>query len=64
MGGAGGGVKTRARIAQLVVCWARCVCDAVLWVQPSSESLVEGIFSLGVNMGSDSIPLKLCTMRA
>ena len=35
---------------------------SVLWIQPFSELLVED-FSLGVNMGSDSIPPKLFQVR-
>ena len=31
----------------------------VSWIQTSSQSQVEGTFSLGVDMGSDSIPPKL-----
>ena len=39
--------------------------DAVSWVRPSSEENYSGRgdFSLGVTMGSDSIPLKLSWMR-
>ena len=53
-------------IAQLVVCWARCpawcrvVGSILLWGDFFFP--VERIFSLGANMGSDSIPPKLFRM--
>ena len=51
-----------AGIAQSAVCWARCP-DAVSWVRSYYELPVRVFFSLGVNMGSDSIPTKLYRMR-
>ena len=38
--------------------------DTASRVRSSSESLVEAIFPLGVNMGSDSIPQKLTASLA
>ena len=48
----------------LVVCWAALL-DAASWVRSSSEEKFsnKGDFSLGVSMGSDSIPLELFRMR-
>ena len=60
-GGGRGWEQSGAGIAELVVCWGRCpaccsVVDSVLlWGEFFSG---RGDFSLGVNMGSDSIPPK------
>ena len=53
-----------AGIAQLVV-GPDVLLDAVSWVRSSSEEIFSGRgdFSIGVNMGSDSIPPKLFRMR-
>ena len=57
------GKQAGAWIAQSVVCWAHCPawCSVAGWTLLWASG--RGDFSLGANMGSDSIPLKLFQMR-
>ena len=52
-----------AQIAQLVVCWACCPAWCSITGLTLFWAFDRGDFSLGVNMGSDSIPPKLFRMR-
>ena len=50
-GGRGGGWNSSFGSVGLTI-----LCDAALWVRSSSEASSRRDFSLGVSMGSDSIP--------